>query len=148
MSFGGELAAGLVELRDRAEERMRCRCEVRRLTGRKAQDEETGREVPTYVVVHEDVPCRLPSPVRATGAREAGAALHPAADREVHVPAALPLTEFGWLVVVTEVDALTNPDLVGQVFRVVDPHASDQVTARRIGVAGEGVPMEMVLDEG
>lgn len=146
MNFGTEVAAGLAELRIHAESRFGCLCEIRRLTGRQAQDEDTGREVPTYVVVHADVPCRLPSSVRATGAKDAGAAMRPDVDREVHVSASLPLTQFGWLIVVTAVDSLTNPDLVGQVYRVTDPHPADQVTARRVGVTGDGVPMEMVLD--
>lgn len=146
MNFGEELAAGLAELRVHAESRFGCRCEIRRLTGRNAQNEANGREVPTYVVVHADVPCRLPSSVRATGAKEAGAAMRPDVDREVHVSADLPLTRDGWLIVVTAVDALSNPDLVGQSFRIVDPHPADQVTARRIGVKGDGAPREMVLD--
>jgi hypothetical protein len=146
MSLDAAVAAELPFLRHEAGARFGCRMEVRRLTGRTAQNEATGREVPTYEVVHADVPCRLPSTTRATGAREAGAALRPEVDREVHTSADLPLTKFGWFIVITTVDELTNPGLVGQVFRVTDPHASDQVTARRIAVTGEGVPMEMVLD--
>lgn len=146
MSFGTAIDAGLAELRAHAATRYGCRCEVRRLTGRNAQDEATGREIPTYVVEHADVPCRLPSPGRSasTSAGDVGGAQVAEQRREVHVSHNLPLLTAGWLIVVTGVDAMSNPDLVGQVFRVLDAAAADQVTARRIPVTGEGVPMEMV----
>lgn len=146
VNFGAEVAAGLAELRQHAESRFGCRVEVRRLTGRKAQDEATGREVPTYVVEYADVPCRLPDPSTAPSRSDAGGGQVVEQQRKVHVAHDHPLIASGRLMVVTAVDAATNPDLVGMVFRVLDSAAGDQVTARRIPVTGEGVPMEMVLD--
>lgn len=146
MIFGAEIDDALVVLRGYEQERHGCRCEVRKLTGRKAQNPANGRELPTYVVVHADVPCRLPASTRATTESNSGGARRAEVDREIHVSADLPLLKYGWFIVVTSVDANTNPGLVGQVFRVTDPMPADQVTARRVGVTGEGVPMEMVLD--
>lgn len=59
MSLQSAIEQALPTLRAEAEARMTSRATVRRKTGNMVQDEDTGREVPEWAVIHTDLPFRL-----------------------------------------------------------------------------------------
>ena len=144
MTFGTDLAAGLTELRGFAEERMRSAVEARTLTGRMAQDEATGREVPTYTVLKSDIRCRLPRSYGPSEQDRAGTSVTETR-QTVNVSTSEIKLPKDTLLVVTAVDlSSSDPTLVGTVFRVTDQSPADQQTQRRIQVERESSSFVMV----
>ena len=118
----------LPQFRAEAESRMLSRCTIRRSTGRTAQDESTGLEVPIWDVTYTNLPIRVGGSRNAATTRTedvAGVEVQTAL-RIAHLPA--PTTDLadGDLI------ELTSGELVGVVLRVVEATWQEQATARRV----------------
>lgn len=142
MTFAEDLIAGLTELRAMAESRMRSSVEVRELTGRRQPDEETGRELVEYRVLHT-LPCRIPPMTNAQEVTVGGATIT-TSKREIHIPTSSPEVDPSHVLVVVAVDDSSDPTVLGRPFRVLNPSPADQTTARRMQVQEETQPFEMV----
>ncbi len=141
MTLGDELQAVLPELRQMAESRMTTTIEIRHLTGKTDQDEETGEEVPLYVSEGELL-CRIPPAKTAASSDDSGGQLVIRTEREVHISTSAAEIPSGRILVVTQPGVGADPTLAGAMCRVVDSSGADQATARRMRV--EWIrPMEM-----
>lgn len=133
MTFDATLASG----RTAAESRMTSRAIVRRKTG--ASTVVDGFKVPTWQVVHTDLPIRIAGARRGSGssrATEVGATEAQQASREAHVPATTTDIADGDLI------EITAGENVGMVLRVVESAWQDQATARRLPVIADVRPKE------
>lgn len=120
-----------------AEARMTSRCTIRRKTGNKVIDAEN-QEVPEWVVVHADLPCRLATSRGAIKSRTQtpGEAEVERAAPELHVPA---LTSD---LANNDVAEITAGENTGEVARLLGASGTDQATARRIPVVAVERPSE------
>lgn len=135
MSAASAAAAG----RRAAEARMTSRATIRRNTGRTAQDETTGLEVPIWDTTYADLPFRLGganSGSSGTRTQDIGGVEVQLAIRTAHLPAATANVRDGDLI---EVDSGEN---AGTIWRVVEGDWADQQTARRVPIVAADRPEE------
>lgn len=120
-----------------AEARMTSRCTIRRKTGNMVIDAEN-QEVPEWIVVHTDLPCRLATSQGAIKSRTQtpGDAELERAAPDLHVPA---LTSD---LANNDVAEITTGENAGEVARLLETSGTDQATARRIPVESVERPQE------
>ena len=129
MSLTGALAAG----RRAAESRMLSRATVYRKTGAMTTDAD-GFEVPEWVVIYTDLPCRIASSTTSRTVTIADGVEVQVAQRVLHFPHDTTDLRDGDLV-----------DVTGEasgVYRIVEADAADQQTARRVPVVATERPEE------
>lgn len=128
----------LPRLREEAETRMASRCTIRRSTGRTAQDESTGLEVPVWDTTYTDLPMRLGGSRSAATTRTEtiGGVEVQTALRIAHLPATTVDVADGDLI------EITAGENAGVVLRVIEAAWQDQATARRLPVESVARPEE------
>lgn len=129
--FGGQLAAGLTELRQYAESRMTVTVEVGTY-GPWRHDDVLGEEVRDLLESFETkarVRSRSSQQVRET---ELGDRSVVTVDRELHIPWDAPATKEGQVARVLSIGPMDDPTLVGQELMLVGPIPGSQQTARRL----------------
>lgn len=133
MSLESTLVAGRVA----AEARMTSRCTIRRKTGNMVLDADN-QQVPEWIVVHADLPCRLATSRGAIKSRTQtpGEAELERAAPDLHVPA---LTSD---LANNDVAEITAGENTGEVARLLETSGTDQATARRIPVEAVERPTE------
>lgn len=137
--LGEDLAAALPELRAHAESRMTSRATIYRRTGRTAQDETTGRQVPIWDVIHADVPFRLGGSDQGDSASRrqeiAGVEVQTAV-RVGHLPSGTAgLSDGDWI-------DITDGENAGRAFSIVEVEWKDQATDRRVPLLAQNRPQE------
>jgi hypothetical protein len=118
---------------------MTSRVTVRRKTGNMVQNEETGEEVPEWLVIHTDLPFRLDGSSTGDGGSHEvniGGVTYEQATAVGHFPALTADLEDGDFVDVT------SGEWPGAVFSIVAAVRADQKTARRLPIAEESRPEE------
>lgn len=125
--------AALPTLRAEAEARMLSRCDIRRRTGRTAQNEDTGAEYPVWEIVAANVPLRLAGHEVRTETIPGGE--RQVARRMAHLPVVTIPADGDYL----EVTAGEN---AGLVLEVLEADWADQKTARRVPVMAVERPTE------
>jgi len=125
VSAEAAVAAG----RAAAESLMTDTCTIRRRTGAKATDPNTGQVTDVMAVVYAGR-CRVQT--RALSVQEAGAgeAQWPIAPVELQLPMSVTGLRTGDFATVDS--AALDPDLVGRVFRITAPFHKSHATARRL----------------
>lgn len=131
------IEAALPMLRAEAEARMTSRCTIRRKTGNTVIDADN-QEVPEWITVHADLPCRLATSRGAIKSRTQtpGEAELERAAPDLHVPA---LTSN---LANNDVAEITTGENTGEVVRLLEARGTDQATARRIPVESVERPQE------
>lgn len=146
--IGDDLAAALPELQQHAESRMDSRCDLRRPTGKMAQDEGTGREYPVWQTLAVNVPLR----VRAATVSQAQSV--PGGKVQTARPTGSVPLVIEWLDDVPAADRehrdgdhidVTVGDTAGLAFVIREADRTDQTTARRFPVEAVARPEEWDL---
>lgn len=140
MALPGVLARG----RAMAEARMGAQndgstCTIRRRSGRRAQDERTGKESPEWLVVHASLPMRVDFASSGEGASRTvtvAGVEYPEATAVHHFPVATTDLADGDYV------DITAGESAGTVWSIVKAVRADQKTARRLPVKDESRPTE------
>lgn len=129
--------AALPMLRAEAEARMTSRCTIRRKTGATVIDADN-QEVPEWITIHTDLPCRLATSRGAIKSRTQtpGEAELERAAPDLHIPA---LTSD---LANNDVAEITTGENAGEVARLLETSGTDQATARRIPVESVERPQE------
>lgn len=112
---------------------------VRRKTGRMVQDETTGLEVPQWLTVHEDVPCRVAGLTRGASTSrttEMGGVEITEAMRTLHLRYDIADLADGDLV------EITAGELAGTAWEIQESDPAEQQTARRVAVVAVPRPTE------
>ena len=101
--------------------------------GTPVQDPETGSEsIPP--TVRFSSPCKVQARNLQARQEEVGGRTATTVSVELHLPISAPAVEVGDLCEITAVGSLSDPHLLGRVFRVVAPVAKSFATARRFDV--------------
>lgn len=133
-------AAELAEHRADALERMTSTGRVRRSTGRKAQNPDTGREEPVWATPHESLPARLRTNRSGDGAATQateGGVVEVRGRRELHLPHDTRDLRDG------DLFEILAGEWAGSVWRITDASpGGDQATARRLPVVETSRPAE------
>lgn len=114
-------------------------CTIRRRSGRRAQDERTGKESPEWVVVHAELPMRVDFGTSGEGASRVitvAGIEYPEATAVHHFPVFTEDLEDGDYI------DITAGESTGTVWSIVKAVRADQKTARRLPVKGESRPTE------
>lgn len=133
------LAGRVARGRAMAEARMTSRVTVRRKSGRPPQNEETGEEVPEWLVIHTNLPFRLDGSSSGDGGSHTvtiGGVTYEQATAVGHFPALTADLEDGDFIDVAAGEWL------GAVFSIVAAVKADQKTARRVPIEEQARPEE------
>lgn len=138
MSLQAAIDRVLPELRSQATARMKSTATVYRITGRTAQNETTGEEVPEWEAVLTGSPLRLVS-------SRAGGSSHTVTVGGVEFEEATARADFP-----AGTDELADNDYIdvtagewaGSAYRIVETVKGDQMTARRVPVVEVARPAE------
>lgn|GEM_PF-4771470 len=132
--FGTTVVAFVPEARELAESLMTATVRVEYATGRTAQSESTGKQVPVYATRFESV-AKFQTNSLATGDVESGGRREVTETLQVHLPVSSPqvLTDD----VVVCLTNPTDPRLVGRRFVVGAPTNKTYATATRLNVKEE-----------
>lgn len=132
MSVASALASG----RRAAEARMLDRGDLKRPTGRTAQDETTGHKEPIYEVIKTNVRCRVKVSEGLT-ARDSDAGGRTAVEvtRQLHISVREPKVLPNDIFVMTKVHSTSDQTLTGATLVLSGPAPGSQTTSRRLQVS-------------
>lgn len=132
-TFGQELAEALVELRALAESRMVDTCVVEYATGRKVQNEETGKEELEYAARFASK-CRVKDMGFADSDSDVGGRREATGATQVHLPWNMPRVFTDDRITITAIGSSTPDRMLGKIYYVGTDHDHSQATAMRLNV--------------